>query len=758
MRALIKSLLCLILFGFPIVPATANTSSYSLGKWNISVDNASGDVGISNNQLTLDKIKITFKVGDTQYWGSQLTDRQITTKAVSSAFGEGQALQIEGTLQSENTKVTQLFYSYPDKDYLLTEVILSSESEIRSNYIAPVYMDSPITFLSATGDNQSLTVPWDNDSGVRFGASTFGSTTTSYEVGALYDNIARNGLVIGSVEHDNWKTGIRITTTRPNTITKIEAFGGITSSLTRDTNPHGAVKGTSVKSPLMFIGYFDDWRSGMEIYGDANTIVAPRLPYDGGKPFGWNSWGELRSNISYAKAVQVSNYFASTLQNNSFAGKDGLVYIGLDSYWDNMSANELMNFVNNCKSQGQKAGIYFSPFCDWSKNGENSVSGTTYKYKDLYIYAGGKPQELDGAYALDPTHPGTQAIMDTYIRNFKRQGFEYVKLDFMNLGALEGDSYYDPNVTTGIQAYNAGMKFILEKIDGTMYMNLSISPVFPANIAHSRRISCDAFYNISSTGYVINCLTGGWWIDHAYYYNDPDQIVFNKGTDTENRARMTSGVITGILLNGDDLSDNGPSGVRSKAQTLLTNREINRMALNTKSFRPVEGNNGSNASNLYYSTYKDTIYVALINYTFNTITLDINFRRIGLNPGTDYNCTELWSGVKSIHNNSWSVTLNGADAQIFKMYKESGNGIKNPEVVNSLRCYPNPCPDYLNIETGTEIEKIFILSVDGRIMLSAEPEGLENAGLDVSGLNPGIYFVSVQNKDGSTDKCKIIKN
>ena len=74
---------------------------------------------------------------------------------------------------------------------------------------------------------------------------------------------------------------------------------------------------------------------------------------------------------------------------------------------------------------------------------------------------------------------------------FHRAGFEYVKMDFMTHGAMEADKWYNPEITTGIQGYNYGMK-LLNQYFGDMYINLSISPVFPAQYAQSRRIACDA--------------------------------------------------------------------------------------------------------------------------------------------------------------------------------------------------------------------------------------------------------------------------
>lgn len=190
--------------------------------------------------------------------------------------------------------------------------------------------------------------------------------------------------------------------------------------------------------------------------------------------------GALQFNLTYEKAMEVSDYFKENLQNNHFVNPDQTVYIGLDSGWDCMNEEQLKSFIEKCKSNGQIGGIYWTPFTDWARDPERTVDAAPeYKYKDIYLYANGKPQELDGAYAVDPTHPAVEAMMKKISGLFHRAGFEYVKMDFMTHGAMEADKWYNPEITTGIQGYNYGMK-LLNQYFGDMYINLSISPVFPA--------------------------------------------------------------------------------------------------------------------------------------------------------------------------------------------------------------------------------------------------------------------------------------
>ena len=487
----------------------------------------------------------------------------------------------------------------------------------------------------------------------------------SYEVTAIFNNESRNGLVIGSVEHDNWKTAVSIGKGMNDNIGSLVCFGGIADEQTRDVKVHGALVGKKIKSPKVFLGFFENWCDGLEAYAKANAVIAPPKAWEKAVPFGWNSWGALQFNLTYEKAMEVSDYFKENLQNNHFVNPDQTVYIGLDSGWDCMNEEQLKSFIEKCKSNGQIGGIYWTPFTDWARDPERTVDAAPeYKYKDIYLYANGKPQELDGAYAVDPTHPAVEAMMKKTSGLFHRAGFEYVKMDFMTHGAMEADRWYNPEIKTGIQGYNYGMK-LLNQYFGDMYINLSISPVFPAQYAQSRRIACDAWNQIKDTEYTLNALSYGWWQKYIYQYNDADHIVLRDATDGENRARITSGVITGIYITGDDFSAGGGKDGKEKSQKYLTNPEVNAVATG-EVFRPVEGNGEKSEHIFVRQTPDGRFHCAVFNYSDQEQTTTLSLERIGLDKARSYQVKELWSGNETSAEGQLEVTVPSKDVQLFE--------------------------------------------------------------------------------------------
>ncbi len=562
-------------------------------------------------------------------------------------------------------------------DHFLVQVTLEGAG-LSSNWMSPVMTDGAGSVdIGSYDDNRALFVPFDNDAWVRYDAGTINREDLSYEVGAFYNNSNRNGLVIGSVDHDTWKTGVYFRGT-DNRLDKLYAFGGAASAFTRDAGYHGSITGNVISSPRIFVGYSQDWRNGMEEYAAANAYVVPKQDWKGSVPFGWNSWGKIQSSINFEKAAAVSNFVHDELQNYGFSN-DNTVYINLDSYWDNMNDGQLADFVKVCKNNGQKAGIYWAPFVDWGKNQSRQVEGSSYTYKDIWLKdSKGNPIELDGAYALDPTHPGTKARIDYFINRFKQAGFEYIKLDFLTHASIEGGAnngvHYDTNVHTGIQAYNQGMAYVNKKIGGQMFISLAISPVFPYQYANARRVACDSYGSASETEYTMNSVSYGWWMSGILYeYNDPDHMVLEGHSADENMSRITSGVAAGtVFLNGDDLT--GQAG-REKAKQYLTNSRVNEVAKIGKPFVPVETNSGRNAADTFVLKDGNAFYIALFNYGGSNAVKSLNLARAGLNGSARYDAQELWSGTKIQGVTATLETkINAGGAKLYKLTPAAAGG------------------------------------------------------------------------------------
>ncbi|WP_214226592.1 alpha-galactosidase [Pedobacter sp. B4-66] len=591
--------------------------------------------------------------------------------AIKDKFGVGKKYTIILT-KSGLPQMEQVFYVYPGHDYFLTEVSLKG-SGVKSNYMAPLVSNGANIY--AKGDVRTLFVPFDNDTFIRYNAKPMGANlveNTSSEVGAIYENQTRKGLILGSVEHMVWKTGV-LSKGTDNSLTELSVWGGYTDEkVTRDKVAHGFISGSAVKSPKVFVGYFSDWRTGLEAYGKANRIAEPPFVFNWTKPvpFGWNSWGVIQEKLTYEKAVKNVDFFADELPKFR---NDSTAYIDLDSFWDNFTGgmrgdySKLKEFADYCKSKGLQPGVYWAPFTDWGfkSGGDREAEGSKYKFGEMWTKVGGAYHDFDGARALDPTHPGTKKRIDFIIDKLKVCGFKMIKIDFLGHAAAESDIFYDKSVTTGMQAYRAGMEYLINRMDGKMLVYAAISPnMATGRYAHIKRIACDAWKTIKDTEYTLNSVNYGWWQTFVYNYLDADHIVFSNEKEGANRARLTSGLITGTLIMGDDFSS--PGVWNETAKKLLNNEQLLAIPKSGVAFMPVNGNTGEQSNELFVRKIGNSLYLAILNFDGKKKLFTIPLDRLGI-KNSSYKAKELFSGKNFRINKTLKYELNGADASIIKI-------------------------------------------------------------------------------------------
>ena len=499
-------------------------------------------------------------------------------------------------------------------------------------------------------------------------------------------------MVLGSVSHDRWKSAVEVKASGDGRVEALKVFSGVANKETRDELPHGKVRGPEVRSSLMFVGSFADWRDGMEEYARANTLVQPmRKTWTRGTPFGWQSWGVMSDKNSYDVDVAVSRYFKETLNPAGFRNSQGLNVMSIDA-WDGMSSEQRTAFCKVVKENGQIPGSYVTPFCLWWNEDmlyRKIFEGSQYTGYECVLKVNGKPAKLDGAYCLDPTHPGTKEFISREVRNKKKEGFEYLKVDFTSNGMVQADSYYNKDVTTAVEAYNEGFSHFIAEVDKgePMFIALSIAPIFPYRYGNSRRIACDTWGKIGQSEYSMNAVAGGWWTKEFYQYNDPDHLVLvgndqEKETEGENRARFTNGAVSGMVLVSDNYSLEDRSGrgdaklSRERAGKILTNADVNEMADLGRSGRPVYGyreHNGKadGAESCFVLESERYLYLAVLNYKDTPISGTVTLERLGLAASGFDAVKELWSGSEvEVGAGGLSYTVPGKDAKIFRFRKK----------------------------------------------------------------------------------------
>lgn len=759
--------------------AAAQAQQIKHGNWEINLDKDTKLLCIKNqaNVLLQDAYASASFAFDgtgalTTYKSYDAMAIGYSNEGVSTCFGDGKKYAYIYRF-SNGLVMTQTFEFYDDANSLITQLSLSTEAgttSIKSNHLVPLVTETPQAIMPNDKTNRMLWVPWDNDGFIGYSANYLRTDMNSYNVTAIYHPADRYGIVMGAVDHDLWKNAIHVNATDYNKVNSLELMSGYTDEHSHDSiqsegrnMPHGTVKGTAIASARFLLGCFDDWRVGMDTYGKTCAMVNPRREWDGGTPYGWSSWGVMQTKISYDGVIDVANFLKDNVRIHGFHDEKGKIVLSLDAWWnDNLSETQVKQFVAYCKENNMIPGLYYGAFCDFGGYANNDVPGTNgkYKYKDLWLKQNGRYKKIDGAYCLDPTHPGTKLFMANDMRKFKNWGIEYLKCDFMSNGAIEADSWYNKNCYTGIQAYNEGMAFLRKQAGDNIYLLLSIAPMFPAHYTHGRRISCDAWGSIDNTKYVMNNSSYGWWLNQVYFANDPDHLVMKtldgKGNETEgvNRARITSGVITGAFISGDNYSDKVDAGYpslsRERALSLLTNEDVNEIPRTCQAFRPVEGNASisQNAENLMCYENGKYVYLAAINYgktIFTTLKGDITFERLGIDAGNVAEIKELWTGnTISAKATGFTYDVPFSDARIYRISKKfATDGINDAQVTDDgdLDIKVENRTIHINC-TSRDVKHIRLFDLTGKIIMEQKGIlGRSSYEMEIPALTKGVTII-----------------
>lgn len=773
----------LLLITLTLVTCQIRLAAFNIshGRWNLNFDETSKLMSISyDNRMLFTGVygSVGYYFADDNsgaYWPETKDAAAWTltrTDGYSDSFGTGTKYSILYTFNWPNysgdgSQLVQDFVFYNDVDYFVCQLTVANTSgrEIKTNYVLPLRSSSEATFMNGSynGENRMLWIPWDNDEYVKYQSRAMNTTHESNSVIALFNGTTRKGLVMGAIDHNQWKNCAKVTASNNYKVDYFELRSGYTSVFTHDQGmAHGMVRGQSVSSARFMVGWFDDWRTGMETYGRACARVEPRWEWNGAKPVGWNSWGVLQTNLQYEYqdhcVLNTAKYIANELMPRGFHDANGQVVFDLDSWWDFLSDSDRNAVFDYCRQHNMIPGLYYGPWVDWISEGDlDSNFYGTYKHSDVCLKQNGNYKTLDGAYCLDPTHPAVIAKMEERLQQFYSYGIGYVKVDFLSQGAIEADSWYDTSVHTGMEAYNQGMNRFKQKIldlwgDGGLYVDLSIAPLFPHQYGHSRRISCDVFRSISDTQYCLNGTSFGWWLDQCYYAQDPDQLVMvdknGAYSPAETRARLTSGLVTGIFLMGDNFSgtnygNSNTTQSRNYAQNFLANNTDLMHAVHTcRAFHPAFGHwaGESGAENIFVYETSQYVYVACLNYKsssfFNSNTANWNidvFYHIGIDRSNVAEIKELWSGTMVSLNSDgkFIATVPAKDARIYRIKKVNGIDDTPSYVLSQNKDVVDRQTEIQAVSTRGDSQFTDVYTLDGR-------------RLTIDGKKPqsGIYIVN----------------
>jgi len=598
------------------------------------------------------------------------SEHQAATVPFNNESGKGVRIVVRHTGNSYGIILTQQITLYENHPYVLANLTATAvdgqKEELESRDICalditPAYHG----FLFQPGkDPRLLDVPFDNDDWVNIverkwtpGKAGFGGI--SYEYASLYDNNTLSGLVMGSLSHDFWKTGISYHASQvAGLLDSLKIYDGAATpdnpalpadyggkDGTHDQAPHGTMKGAVVNSSILYLCASSDVRKAFVGYGNANVLFNGRRTWNGNAPVYWNSFG-VEGVLGYTgvmmpkDVIKISDFIQSLGNFNKY----NKPVISIDSYDQSIYTTELLaSFGRYAAKKDQQLGFYFIPFAIWTwKNSldNTKIAGSDFPIRDVLLRdRNNQPiayKDGDwGAFAMDPTHPAVRLYIINQLEKAKAIGAKFIKIDFLTAGAMESTRRYNPEVRTGLQAYNYGMSMLRSLVDSIMgkdiFITQAISPMFPHQYAHTRFISTDVyshlrndekgFPNYGSTEASLAFGSHQWWVQGTLWpYTNLDVTImknFQKNPDlseTEVKVRLFALMTMGSILG--DGSDFRNKLAADRAKIYLDNKNVCAFFANPKAFTPLNFADGDTEDQqlAFYLSGENTI-LSLFNFS-----------------------------------------------------------------------------------------------------------------------------------------------
>ena len=235
--------------------------------------------------------------------------------------------------------------------------------------------------------------------------------------------------------------------------------------------------------------------------------------------------------------------------------------------------------------------------------------------------------------------------------------------------------------------------------------------------------------------------------------------------------RITSGVITGTYILGDNFSQKGTCvgelAARQKAEKFATNAEVNEVARIGKSFYPVEGAKASGKNswgrnrgeNLFMLDTEDYLYVAAFNYKDLAFSENIKLSRLGIASSDVKGIKELWTGQDvSLQDEEIPVSLPKYGVKLYKIEKKgTGTGLTgltapDKKITGWVK------DDHLFIQSEETLNGLFIYSAQGTLVKQL-PALYPQARYDINiaDLPKGMFLVQAVTSVQESECLKFVK-
>ena len=606
---------------------------------------------------------------DRAFYTFQPAERRAEERVFADAFGRGVVLEVTSNAADLDVALVQQIHVYDAEPFLTQRVGLRrktaggppvSTAQIEVLAASPATRPAGGATLGADGDVRFYQAPFYNNDDFAVVPLQRARGALSYWLGGLIEAGGGPGLIAGAVETTRWKSAVW--------------YDGPSSSFSAHSGTHAPVDGatqapvtgTRVDSALTFVGYRANWQTALAdlmavMRATEPSLPAPALP----PPVGWSAWYRYGITADEPTVRGVTDFIAANWRPLGYR------YINLDAGWNRADGDTrgdpvkfpggIESLVRYIHERGLLAGGYFVPFAISPGLLDQQAPGTTVRYRDMLVRdTAGRPIRasiLDWEYVLDTTHPQAEAFLYASARRLVDYGFDFVKLDFLQIGTQEGVRH-DPNATA-MEAFHRGMRAITRAWHDAgrpMFISAAISPLYIQPYVHARRVGNDVEFGQAREAANVAL---SWFTSLLYHRNDPDNAVLRRTwypgyNDGLARLHATMSALGGTLfLSGDDPRELSPARA-----ALMTNPWVLGLTHQPLQVRPLGVR--ETPAPVWHGPVPDGVHVvAVFNWDgVSGARHTIRFQDLGLPERGVYRLFDLWENAeKGSHEHAFTVDV-----------------------------------------------------------------------------------------------------
>jgi alpha-galactosidase len=448
--------------------------------------------------------------------------------------------------------------AYPDKPFADIQVFVrnGAAQQVNVESIRPVAASgqSILALNGAAAEDRVLSDSFSEDR-PNITIHDLGDDDMHRGVGSqlIYNRQSHESFFAGALTSDRFLTILRIhldKTSSPKQIATYEVDSTGTTEMETDewgslheARPEDEIElqtplalGAEVASERLLLSVDSDYYRQLDTYGTLiRQLHHPRISAP--TPLGWWSWTAYYFGLNEGTALTNAEWESQHLKSlgyDFFHIDEGYQYARGEYSTPNASLfpNGLAGMEQKVTNLGLVPGIWTAPFevSERSSVYQNHLDWLVHNAKGEPIHIGWVTNHKDRLYVLDTTHPGAQEYLrktyETLVRNW---GIRYIKMDFMDDTAIEGN-YYRPG-TSALQAQRIGLGIIRQSVGNGVLLDKDGSVMLnPVGFVDFGRISQDTGHTFEASSEAASGIAARYFMNRNYFVADPDAFSVSRQT------------------------------------------------------------------------------------------------------------------------------------------------------------------------------------------------------------------------------------